>query len=291
MPTVLLLLGGLIGTLIGAMLGGGMAAAAALPLYGPVTNVFAAILSMGILPAAIPHVLTPIGLLFGAGLGLLVATTFVYVIAAIAVITGAAPLEFLARGTLIGMSAMVNLMIMSAIPRLVPFALIIFTILMLSLIPPVAGNRFFERIIGLLGWVLPMNYLMLPLGVLLFLVAAPFALAAGGSVRLDFLTWSIETAGGAVLGATGFLGGFNIGNFTFLTVAPTPSFTAGVSAHETGHTLSNAVFGGFFYWIGAVDENVPPLKRGPAASAEMLAESHFSGTTTGPTGNPFIPMW
>src|SRR5262249_35297214 len=137
--------------------------------------------------------------------------------------------------------------------------------------------------------------LMLPLGVLVFLIAAPFALAAPagtGSVRWDWLTWTIETAGGAALGFANSLspsGGFNLGNFTFIppVVATSPGFTTGASAHETGHTLSGAAFGGFFYWIGAVDENIPPLRRGATAYSEMLAESHFSG----PTGRPFIPMW
>jgi len=38
------------------------------------------------------------------------------------------------------------------------------------------------RLLGALGWVLPTNYLMLPLGVLLFLVAPPFAIAARRAV-------------------------------------------------------------------------------------------------------------
>src|SRR6266480_1729379 len=118
MPTVMLLLGGLIGTMIGAVLGGGMAAAAAVPLYGPIQSVFAAILSLSPIAGLFPHVITPIGLLFGAGLGFFVAATFVYVIAAVGVLTGAALLEFFSRGVLIGMASMVNWMIMSAIPRL-----------------------------------------------------------------------------------------------------------------------------------------------------------------------------
>jgi hypothetical protein len=135
--------------------------------------------------------------------------------------------------------------------------------------------------------VLPLNYLMLPLGVLVFLITAPFALASPtGGVRWDWLTWTVETAGGAALGLSASPG-FNIGNFTFIRGAPSPSFATGISAHETGHTLSGGAFGGFFYWIGAVDENVPPLRRRRAAYAELLAESHFGG----PTGGPFIPMW
>src|SRR5262249_32029364 len=137
-----------------------------------------------------------------------------------------------------------------------------------------------------------------PVGILLFLVAAPAARIAGGTVRFDPLTWSIETAGGAVLSVAPT--SFNIGNFTFFpppSTLPTSPFTTVPSAPETGPTLSNAAFGGFFYWIGAIDENLVPSATGPgrgaAAYAELLAESHFStaGATTGVSGLPFIPMW
>ena len=285
MPLLMLLLGGLIGTAIGLALGSGMAAIAGLPVYGPITNVLLALVSLG--PAGLAsQVLSPITALFGAGLGLLVATIFMYVSAAIGVISGAALLEFFSRGLLIGASAAANFTIMVAIPWMPPGAApTVFVILILALIPPVAGNRFYERVLGFLGWVLPLNYLMLPLGLALFLVLAPAALFTGGGLRFDFLTWTIETAGGTFLPLF-TAAAFNVGNFTFLPVASTGP-TTGVSAHETGHTLNGSAFGGFFYWIGAVDENVPPLRRMGAAYSEMLAESHFAG----PTGGPFIPMW
>jgi hypothetical protein len=284
------LIGGLLGVAIGLVLGGGMAALAGLPVYGPVTHVFAALLTLG--PVGIAtHVVGPISLLFGAGLGLLTATIFIYAAAAMSVITGVALAEFFARGTLVGASAGANLIIMSAIPWLpAGFAPTVFVILLLALIPAIAANRFYQRVLGALGWVLPMNYLMLPLGVALFLVAAPFAIAApAGSIRWDWLTWSLETSGGFVL-ATVASTSFNVGNFTFFPGAPIlapTAFTAGASAHETGHTLNGGAFGGFFYWIGAVDENVPPLRRGGAAYSEMLANSHFGGIPGGPT----LPMW
>jgi hypothetical protein len=270
-----------------------MVAVAGLPVYGPVQNVLAALLALG--PGAIvPNVVNPILTLFAAGLGPLVATIFIYAAAAISVITGLTLGEFFSRGMLIGMSAAANLMILSAIPWLPPgFAIALFVILLLALIPPVAVNRTYERILGALGWVLPLNYLMLPVGLLLFLIAAPFAIAAPApsGVRWDWLTWTFETSGGLVLvtfvpGPAGKKPSFNIGNFTFLPGAPS-GFTSGVSAHETGHTLSGSAFGGFFYWIGAVDENVPPLARGTAAYSEMLANSHFGGIP----GQPIIPMW
>lgn len=291
MPTLMLLIGGLLGVAIGLLLGGGMAALAGLPVYGPVTQVFAALLAFG--PAGIgSHVLHPIALLFGAGLGLLTATIFIYAAAAISIISGVALGELFTRGMLIGASAGANLIIMSAIPWLPPgFAPTVFVILLLALLPPVAANRLYQRVLGALGWVLPLNYLMLPLGVLLFLVAAPFAIVApAGGVRWDWLTWTVETSGGFVL-ATFASTSFNIGNFTFFPgapiLAPSGFAAAGASAHETGHTLNGGAFGGFFYWIGAVDENVPPLARGAGAYSEMLANSHFGGIA----GAPTLPMW
>jgi hypothetical protein len=291
MPTLIMIIGGLFGAIFGVLLGTGMAAVAGLPLYGPVTNVFAALIGTGILPGIIPVVVHPIGMLFGAGLGLLALTIFVYAAAAIATIGASALAEMFARGTLIGLSAGANLVILAAIPLLPPgLGPILFLILMLACIPVVAANRFYQRVIGALGWVLPMNYLMLPLGVLLFLIAAPFALAAGGpaAIRWDWLTWTVETNGGFILATFGPPGGaFNIGNFTFITTTPAMfTFTSGLSAHETGHTLNGSAFGGFFYWIGAVDENVPPLARGRAANSEMLADDHFGGL-----GGPSITMW
>jgi hypothetical protein len=295
----MLILGGILGVLLGSFLAGGLIGVSGLPVFGPAGSIVAAILATG--PAGVfSQVVSPIVILFAAGLGLLVATIFVYAGAAISVLgfsppsgslaLPASPGELFCRGILIGMASSVNFLVMSAIPHLSIVAGPVVIITLLALIAPIAGNRFYQRVLGALGWILPLNYLMLPLGVLVFLITAPFALASPtGSVRWDWLTWTIETAGGAALAGLNFPGGFNIGNFTFIApgVTTSPAFTTGVSAHETGHTLNGGAFGGFFYWIGAMDENILPLSRGPAAYSEQLAESHFNGQT----GNSFIPMW
>ena len=293
MPVFLLLVGGLVGTIIGAVLAGGMVTVAGLPVYGPAQNILAALVAFG--PGAIlPNVVHPILILLGAGLGLFVATIFLYVGASIILLAGVPLAEFFVRGAIIGTASSVNWLVMSAIPPLSVFAPIIFVITLLALIPPVAADRFYQRVLGALGWVLPLNYLMLPLGVLLFAVSAPAALAAPagtGGVNWDWLTWTIETSGGAVLGVAS--APFNVGNFTFLPpgfATSAPAFTSGTSAHETGHTLNNSAFGGFFYWIGAADENiVRPIAgvSGVFAYAELFAEGHFG---PGP-GRPFIAMW
>jgi hypothetical protein len=295
---ILIILGGILGLVLGALLSGGMVAVAGLPVYGPASSIVVAILASGLV-GAFMTVLKPIVILFSAGFALLVATIFVYVGSAVSLLGVAPgpggviappPGERFCRGILIGMASSVNFLVLSAIPALSWLGIIVFIVTLLALIPPVAGNRFYQRVLGALGWILPMNYLMLPLGILLFLIAAPAALAApGGGVRWDWLTWTVETRGGVILGTFATGGGFNVGNFTFIRpgVPTSPAFTSTVSAHETGHTLSNSAFGGFVYWIGAVDENVPPLARMSLAYTELLAEGHFNG----PTGGPDIPMW
>lgn len=291
MPVFMLVLGGFLGIVTGLVLGGGMAALAGLPVYGPVMTVLSALATLG--PGAIgSHVLHPIGMLFGAGLGLLALSIFVYAFAAIGVITGVVLGERFSRGMLIGLAASVNGLVLSLIPWMPPgMGLVVFIVQILALIPAIAANPFYESVLGLSGWISPLNYLMLPLGVLMFLIAAPFAIAGiatgTGSVRFDIVTWTIETSGGFVLRTFSPAAAFNIGNFTFLP-APSPfSFTvAGTPAHETGHTLNCAAFGGFVYWIGAYDENVVPLARGPTAYTELLANSHFGGV-----GGPILPMW
>jgi len=122
-----------------------------------------------------------------------------------------------------------------------------------------------------------------------FALAAAAAVGAPSPVRFDVLTATIETKGGALIGVTGFAGGFNPSNFTFVTPAPPPSIrtpfngagpggaiTGGLSSHENGHTLNTAVFSGIVTWINAIDENVLPLKRNSLAYGELTAESHIS---------------
>ena len=133
-----------------------------------------------------------------------------------------------------------------------------------------------------------MSYLVMPFGIILFLINAPFAFATFGiaAFRFDPSTATIETTGGIASTVTLIFSpltrGFNLGNFTFLISVPgaglsvqTPFTTPGLSAHETGHTLTVAAFGGIFGWINAVDENIPPFRRLALAYGEMVPESHL----------------
>lgn len=222
---------------------------------------------------------------------------FSYVIATIALITPTAttpsgalpvsPAEEFMRGLIIGLTAGLNFGIWALIVPLIGFFIGLYVGLLcfLAVITLFSRNLVYQGFLGWSSWLMPMSYLVTPLGILLFVINLPFAITAfgPGAVRLDHLTGTIETTGGLV-GITGIRGGgFNLGNFTFLSPAlgvplsgiQTPFGGPGLSAHETGHTLTVAAFGGVFGWINAIDENVPPFKRSNLAYGELVPESHF----------------
>ena len=170
-------------------------------------------------------------------------------------------------------------------------------------IPGVSGLVGYQFVIGWLSWLLPMSYIffVLPLGILLFLVAAPAAIALSGigAVRFDVRTCTFETTGGGVIAflaaiAPAGFAGFNLGNFTFLRLAAGAPLAAAqgsfvtpsVSSHETGHTLNLAAFGGAFHFCNAIDENLGPMPRGRLAYGELTAESHARRVT-----GLFVSVW
>jgi hypothetical protein len=190
------------------------------------------------------------------------------------------PVELVMRGLMIGVTAGSNFGIWSLIPIPGPFIGLYVGILgFLTVFPPISRNGIHQGFLGWSSWLMPMSYLATAVGFVLFVINLPFAVAAFGlgAVRPDFLTGTIETTGGAVIGVTGFSGGFNLGNFTFITPGPPAGLAFGapsLSAHETGHTLNVAAFSAAFHWINAIDEN-PPITRRTLAYGELTAESHF----------------
>jgi hypothetical protein len=82
------------------------------------------------------------------------------------------------------------------------------------------------------------------------------------------------------------VGGYDLGNFIYVNKSD------GINdhlAHEGGHTLNNAAFGGIFHWIGAWDENLWPFENGGNAFAEKVADSHDPTTTDNP--NAWYMLW
>ena len=238
---------------------------------------------------------------------LVVATLLAYVLGAVttvklmrapAVAAGlpAHPVESSACGLLTGLTAGVNFGLWALIPFGMPVGIVVGLICCLAVFPSVSSDRRFQAVLGWSSWLMPFSWMATAFGLLLFLINLPFALRSLGrrAVRLDRMTGTVETTGG-IVGITGFVGGgFNLGSFSFLSPRPgagldvqTQFGAPGLSAHETGHTLSVAALGGIFHWINAVDENVPPLRRKRAAYGELIAESHVPA----PLPRRHVRMW
>jgi hypothetical protein len=210
----------------------------------------------------------------------------------------ATPGEFFGRGVLIGLNAAVNTILLELIPVVGPLiATWAFVVISLAAVLFVARNRVYQGFLGWSGWLFPLSWLATAVGLLLFIVNIPFAFTAFGigAFAIDWTTGVIETRGG-LSGITGFVGGFSLGNFTFLAGATAAAaapgrFTApSISSHETGHSLNTAAMGGVVLWINAVDENIVPM-RANLAYGELTAEGHSRNMPGTPSADFSLRLW
>jgi hypothetical protein len=209
----------------------------------------------------------------------------------------AAPGELFARGLMLGATAILNAMIVLLLPGAGPLLSIwCFLIISLAVAVPIGLSPFYQGFLGWSGWLFPMSWFATVVGLLLFIVNAPFAFAGAGiaAFRIDFSTGVIETTGG-ITNITGFAGGFSLGNFTFLTPGSRQDsfLLRNLSSHETGHSLNTAALGGIVLWINAVDENVPPFAKLNVAYGELTADSHAQGLAPDvvPRVDFFVTLW
>jgi hypothetical protein len=222
------------------------------------------------------------GVLLGIALAIGV-TAISYVVADATAGTGFG--EFM-RGFMIGMNAGLNAIIATAIFGPV-IGIALGVINFLAAFDTIANSAVYQGILGWASWLMPMSWLATAVGLIFFVlnvIPAIFTLNQVDAVKieslsLDWKTGTIMMEGGWLF-LPGFTGGYNLGNFAYITPG------SSVAEHETGHTLSNAAFGSIFHFIGAIDENA--LRANPAdAYSERLAESHDPSTTD----PDILPMW
>jgi hypothetical protein len=204
--------------------------------------------------------------------------------------------ERFARGLMIGHTALLDAVVMGLAPRWGPYlAAWAFVVISLAIFTTPARNRVYHGLLGWSAWLFPMSWLATSVGLLLFVVNVPFALAAGGSAafRIDCTTGVIETTGGlpTMIAGRSFRG-FSLGNFNFLRgfAEQTSFLVPGVASHETGHTLNTAAMGGVLLWINAIDENVFPSRMN-LAYGELMAQSHANGLASPPEADFWIRVW
>ena len=229
-------------------------------------------------------------------LGILAGVTLVgYIVANLA--AGSDFGEFM-RGGLIGLNTVLNALLGMAIygglvgaQAGLIMALILAALNVLTVIGPVANNEVYQGVLGWVNWLLPMSWLVVGLGLLLFILNLLGHLILGLIFKVDFFriiggavdwkTGTFFTHGGFVSNLNPIDTAFNMGNFSYVDKV---SHVLHIE-HEAGHTLNLGAFGSVFHFIGAIDENV--TGGGRNAFSERLAESNDPSTSQ----SNIIPMW
>ena len=237
---------------------------------------------------------TGIGFGLLAVAGLIGLVTVSYMAASATVGTGFG--EFM-RGFMIGLNAGLNFSILSAM-GLGALGVAVGVVNFLAAFDSVAGNEVYRGILGWSNWLMPMSWLVVGLGLVMWLVnglghllfwSLPSLWGDGierfriHGMRIEWSTGTIATRGGWVSNANAWDTAFNMGNFVYVdensvdaTGAPDWHLD-----HEMGHSLNLGAFGSVFHFVGFVDE---VAIRGGGAYAEEAADSH--------TGDPSsVPMW
>ena len=223
--------------------------------------------------------------------GVMATAGFVTVAYAVADAAGGTALGELARGFMLGLNAGLNTALGGQPAAMVGwfFAL--------------EGEEFnlqgMKPVLGWSSWFLPMSWIATGVGLAVFAFNAVAAVmldfhvpARINTIKIDWQSGSIVTQGGLAqpIGAAGY----NLGNFIFIHRTSDVTDRGIVVAHEAGHTLNVAAYGGVFHFIGAIDENIGFPARGARALAELYAESNdptptFPPGFTGPGGAPPPP--
>ena len=242
------------------------------------------------------YLLLSVNMLTPLPLGIMAGVTLVcYIVANLTATTDFG--EFM-RGALIGLNTVLNALLGMAIyggligaqPGLI-MALVLAALNALAVFGPVANSEFYQGVLGWVNWLLPMSWLVVGLGLLLFLLnllghlilwlifKVDFFRIIGGAV--DWKTGTFFTHGGFVSNLNPIDTAFNMGNFSYVDKVSSVMHIE----HEAGHTLNLGAFGSVFHFIGAMDENV--TGGGRNAFSERLAESNDPTTSQ----SNIIPMW
>jgi len=133
-------------------------------------------------------------------------------------------------------------------------------------------NKTYQTLIAFLNFILPMSWAVSALGIFMLLINIILhPLWWIKSLKIHRTQWlpqyaSIAFHGGTIQPRVGYLG-FNMGCCTFMR--PNQEH---ILLHEMGHQLNLCIFGAWFHYIGALDENF--IHKNPcSAYAELLADS------------------
>lgn len=200
------------------------------------------------------------------------------------------------RGFMIGLNAGLNgafLAMMGPVGALLGG--VVGTMIFLSAFDSIANNEVYQGILGWSNWLMPMSWLVLGLGAVMWvlnglghLIFWSIPQLWGGGVqffritglKMDWSTGMLATRGGWIANANPIDTAYNMGAFAYVDT----NSSGWHLDHEAGHNLSLGAFGSIFHFVGFIHEMGTPA--GASAFSEQLAESND------PVGSgSSVPMW
>ena len=169
------------------------------------------------------------------------------------------------------------------------------TLIFLSAFDSIANNEVYQGILGWSNWLMPMSWLVLGLGAVMWvlnglghLIFWSIPQLWGGGVqffritgfKMDWSTGMLATRGGWVANLNNIDTAYNMGAFAYVDAKSSGWHLD----HEAGHNLSLGAFGSIFHFVGFIHEMGTPA--GASALSEQMAESND------PVGSgSSVPMW
>jgi hypothetical protein len=190
------------------------------------------------------------------------------------------------RGSMVGLNAGLNGILIYLITRDLYIAGTVMTVLTAGASLVISRNRIYHILLGWLNWFLPMSWLVTGLGMLIFLVnmtLAPLGFLLG--IRRLRLRLGVHPTSSSIIMYGGMIrplmqfNGFNMGNFIFINPG-----RENLLIHEIGHLFSLSVMGWLFHYIGGLDEGFLQADSREAL-AEYLADSYSNPTES------VLSMW
>jgi hypothetical protein len=200
------------------------------------------------------------------------------------------------RGFMIGLNAGLNATFLAMMgPVGAVLGGIVGTMIFLSAFDTIANNEVYQGILGWSNWLMPMSWLVLGVGAVMWILNGLGHLIFwsipqlwGGGIqffritgfKMDWSTGMLATKGGWVGNANPIDTAYNMGAFAYVDV----NSSGWHLDHEAGHNLSLGAFGSIFHIVGFIQEMGTPA--GASALSEQLAESND------PSGlGSTVPMW
>jgi RHS repeat-associated protein len=264
-----------------------------LSFWSVVGAIVGVIVGIVIAVAIVAAFATGIGFGLLAVVGLIGLLTVSYVVAHDNAGTGVG--EFF-RGFMIGLNAGLNAAFLAMMgPVGVVLGIVVGVIIFLSAFDTIANNEVYQGILGWSNWLMPMSWLVMGLGAIMWvlnglghLIFWSIPQLWGGGIqffritgfRIDWSTGMLATRGGWVANLNAIDTAYNMGAFAYVDSASSGWHLE----HEAGHNLNLGAFGSIFHFIGFIHEMGTPA--GSGAFSEQLAESNDPAGT-----GPAIPMW